>query len=62
MSAEMSEEKKADPAMLDVQEEVKLNSPDAATETHTPGVDCTDRDPNDINSHVKVSYIYVGRH
>lgn len=40
---------------MDVQEEVKLNSP-MADETHTPGVDCTDRDPNHINDHVKVRF------
>ena len=56
MSATMSTdcEKKSDPAMMDVQEEVKLNSP-IAEERHTPGVDATDRDPNHLNDHVKVS-------
>ena len=59
MSATMSDsEKKSDPATMDVQEEVKLNSP-AAEETHTPGVDCTDRDPNHINDHVKVNNTFT---
>lgn len=40
---------------MDVQEEVKLNSP-MAEETHCPGVDCSDRDPNHINAHVKVRF------
>ena len=56
----MSDEKK-DPATLDVQsEDVKLNSPQEgdeglASESHGgPAVDCLDRDPNQINDHVKV--------
>lgn len=53
----MSDEKK-DPATLDVQEDVKLNSPEGglATESHDPAVDCLDRDPNSINDHVKVRF------